>query len=90
MSSKRHVLRAIDEKVRGIYSVWQIGVSQDLLRDRTYWSQRADTFNWSDWEVDNWQHALDVEKYFTLEMGMRSSGAVQGLDPNLRTYLFVF
>lgn len=90
MATKRHVLKSIDQKVRGIYSAWQIGVTQDLIKDRTYWDRRSDVFNWSDWEMDSYKDAIDVEKYFTHEMHMKSSGRITGLDPNKRTYVFVF
>lgn len=90
MATKRQVLKSIDQKVRGIYSAWQVGVTQDIIKDRRYWDQRTDAYNWSDWELDSLQDAIDVEKYFTIEMGMKSSGRIIGLDPRKRTYVFVF
>lgn len=97
--NERHIIDAINEKVRSVpitdkpnlslterYPYWYIGITNDP-NERKAWhaSNEADVKHWRSWPADTKAIARYVEKYF-LDRDMRGA-AGGGTNP---TYVYIY
>ena len=73
MSSELAIKAAI-ENILHDYSLWTIGVTDDLVRRKT---EHDNPQHWHQWDADTEIVARNVEKYF-LDKGMKGGGGGSG------------
>ncbi len=82
MASESAIKAAIEKSVTD-YSVWTIGVTDDLDRRK---KDHGNPYVWHHWDADSEQVARNVEAYF-LEKGMK--GAKGGGGGANYVYIFI-
>ena len=82
MVSESTIKANIEKRVAGNYSIWTIGVTDDLERRRI---EHGNPSFWYHWDADFEQVARNVESYF-LDKGMK--GGTSGLGKADHVYIF--
>ena len=75
-------IKAAIEKIVSNYSLWTIGVTDNLARRR---SEHGNSASWHQWDADTEEAARNVERYF-LDKGMKGSGGGLGRAD----YVYIF
>ena len=83
MSSESAIKLAIEEIVRGNYSAWTIGVTDNPARRKI---EHSNPSTWFQWDADTETAARNVERYF-LDKDMKGGGGGGGGSAD---YVYIF
>jgi len=90
MATKASIIAAIQSKVGSNYSIWRIGLTNDLAERKRYWkdTETQDIIHWKDWTADSLSDAQDIERHF-VNKGLKG-GTGGDLSAYKTVYVYVF
>jgi len=88
---KSEIIAAIESRVSGNYTLWQIGITQNLEDRKTFHevTEKKSVKFWSHWQADSLSDAQDIETYFINNKSMKG-GTGGDLLPYKTTFVYIF
>jgi hypothetical protein len=64
MTAKATIISEINTKVGTSHTAYRIGITNDPVERKKYWTGKGDTTYWKQWQADSLSDAQAIENYF--------------------------